>query len=219
MINLHSSFRLIIYWCSKLVTLPYNLLLQRNAREALGIDLTDQIAIIDEADSRPLYCPCLSIHRVLDLIPTLLSLSTTRLPQSILVTSFLQVCTYVSKFRNRLGPANLLHLKRLIVFLDALKQHVLEWKESRTCRPTGERKTMPGIMEKVEVITPAQLIERLGRKVLGINVLEIERYLKTSKVWIFFMLYYSVKLDCCSWIEGCEKDFWVLWQRGGEKRR
>lgn len=36
---------------AQLVTLPYNLLLQKNAREALGIDLTDQIVVIDEAHS------------------------------------------------------------------------------------------------------------------------------------------------------------------------
>ncbi|EUC60281.1 ATP-dependent DNA helicase CHL1, partial [Rhizoctonia solani AG-3 Rhs1AP] len=34
---------------AELVTLPYNLLLQKRAREALGIDLTDQIVIVDEA--------------------------------------------------------------------------------------------------------------------------------------------------------------------------
>lgn len=37
---------------AQLVTLPYNLLLQANARKALGIDLTDQIVVIDEAHSR-----------------------------------------------------------------------------------------------------------------------------------------------------------------------
>ncbi|EJT51272.1 hypothetical protein A1Q1_07550 [Trichosporon asahii var. asahii CBS 2479] len=34
---------------AQLVTLPYNLLLQKNAREALGIDLEGQIVVIDEA--------------------------------------------------------------------------------------------------------------------------------------------------------------------------
>lgn len=34
---------------AQLVLLPYNLLLQKTAREALGIDLTDQVVIIDEA--------------------------------------------------------------------------------------------------------------------------------------------------------------------------
>lgn len=42
---------------AQLVTLPYNLLLQKNAREALGIDLTDQIVVIDEAHSE-LEQPC-----------------------------------------------------------------------------------------------------------------------------------------------------------------
>ncbi|EGN98017.1 hypothetical protein SERLA73DRAFT_109321, partial [Serpula lacrymans var. lacrymans S7.3] len=35
--------------------LPYNLLLQRPAREALGIYLTDQIVVIDEAHSEITY--------------------------------------------------------------------------------------------------------------------------------------------------------------------
>lgn len=178
------------YLCSKLVTLPYNLLLQRTAREALGIDLTDQIIIIDEAHSRFLFCSSLSLDRsLLDLIPTILSLSTVRLPQSILMTSFIQVCTYVSKFRNRLSPANLLHLKRLVVFLDALKKYVLEWKESRLGKSVNES---PGITEKDEVITPAEFMERLGRKVSGINLLEIETYLKSSKVTVVWTLFLSL---------------------------
>lgn len=37
---------------SQLVTLPYNLLLQKTAREALGIDLSNQIVVIDEAHSK-----------------------------------------------------------------------------------------------------------------------------------------------------------------------
>ncbi|KAF8073637.1 helicase C-terminal domain-containing protein [Lyophyllum atratum] len=152
---------------AELVTLPYNLLLQKSAREALGIDLTNQIVIIDEAHN---------------LIPSLLSLSATRLPYTTLTTSFMQVCTYVSKFRNRLGPANLLHLKRLIVFLDALKKYVLEWKECRTGTPAKDSQGKSTQSEKAEVMTAAELLERLGRKATGINLLEIEKYLRASKV-------------------------------------
>lgn len=40
-----------LIWFPQLVTLPYNLVLQKSAREALGIDLTGQILVIDEAHS------------------------------------------------------------------------------------------------------------------------------------------------------------------------
>jgi hypothetical protein len=39
----------------QLVTLPYNLLLSKTARDALGIDLTNQVVIIDEAHSKQSY--------------------------------------------------------------------------------------------------------------------------------------------------------------------
>lgn len=35
----------------QVVTLPYNLLLHRDAREALGIDLINQVVVVDEAHS------------------------------------------------------------------------------------------------------------------------------------------------------------------------
>jgi chromosome transmission fidelity protein 1 len=65
----------------------------------------------------------------------------------------------------------MLHLKRLVVFLDALKKYVGEWKDVRVKEK-----------EKTEVMTVAQLTERMGKKVAGINLLEIESYLKRSKV-------------------------------------
>ncbi|KAJ7695957.1 helicase C-terminal domain-containing protein [Mycena rosella] len=142
---------------AELITLPYNLLLQKTAREALGIDLADQIVIIDEAHN---------------LIPTLLSLSTTRLPYSTLSTSFQQVCIYLSKFRTKLSASNVLHLKRLVLFMDALKKYVVEWKAQH-----GEPDK-----SKVELMTVAELLDRLGRKISGVNLLEIEGYLRSSKI-------------------------------------
>ncbi|KAF9485868.1 DNA repair helicase [Pholiota conissans] len=141
---------------AELVTLPYNLLLQKSAREALGINLKDQIILIDEAHN---------------LIPTLLSLSTAILNYSTLSTSFQQVCIYVSRFKTRLSAVNMLHLKRLVVFLDSLKKYVETWKSQK------DREKNP-----TEVMTVVQLIERMGRKVSGINLLEIESYLKRSKI-------------------------------------
>ncbi|EGO23609.1 hypothetical protein SERLADRAFT_349743 [Serpula lacrymans var. lacrymans S7.9] len=144
---------------AELVTLPYNLLLQRPAREALGIDLTDQIVVIDEAHN---------------LIPTLLALSSTRLTRRTLSTSLHQLSVYFQKFRNRLSAGHVLHLKRLITFLEAVQKHIAEWKSSKD----GVQK----LSDKVEVMTPQEFVQRLGRKVDGINLLEIETYLRNSKV-------------------------------------
>lgn len=65
---------------------------------------------------------------------------------------------------------NLIHLKRLVLILGALKKYVGEWKEEHV-----------KAKEKIEIMTVAQLMEKLGRRVAGINFLEVETYLKQSK--------------------------------------
>ena len=67
----------------------------------------------------------------------------------------------------------MLHLKRLVIFLDALKKYVGEWKDARVREKEKEM---------AEVMTVAQLTERMGKRVAGINLLEIEAYLRRSKV-------------------------------------
>ncbi|KIM88996.1 hypothetical protein PILCRDRAFT_812883 [Piloderma croceum F 1598] len=144
---------------AELVTLPYNLLLQKTAREALGIDLTNQIVIIDEAHN---------------LISTILSLATTRVPFHTLDTSLSQVSIYLTKFRTRLSANHVLHLKRLITFLEALKRYSTEWLEAAK----GKKQLGGG----VEVMTVAELMQRVGRKAESINMLEIESYVRSSKI-------------------------------------
>ena len=72
----------------------------------------------------------------------------------------------------------MLHLKRLVVFLDALKRYVLEWKEAQASKTTQGKHRV----EKLEVMTVAELSGRLGRKAAGVNLLEVAAYLKRSKV-------------------------------------
>jgi chromosome transmission fidelity protein 1 len=155
------------------VTLPYNLLLQKSAREALGIKLEGNIVIIDEAHSKTIFLPSrMLIKRPADLIPTLLSLSTVHLTSPTLSLSFRQVCIYVSRFKTRLSPANMLHLKRLVVVLESLKAYAAKWNDEKTSTKDNQP----------EVMTVGELISRLGKKVAGINLMEVEGYLKKSKV-------------------------------------
>ncbi|KAI0300192.1 helicase C-terminal domain-containing protein [Russula brevipes] len=90
---------------AEVVTLPYNLLLHREAREALNIDLTNQVVVIDEAHN---------------LISSLLALSTVTLPLGTLSLCLEQLTAYISRFKNRLASKHVLHLKRLYRLLHTL---------------------------------------------------------------------------------------------------
>ncbi|KAI0703917.1 DNA repair helicase [Earliella scabrosa] len=147
----------------QLVLLPYNLLLQKTAREALGIDLTHQVVIIDEAHN---------------LTSTLLSLSTTRLPLRTLSAARHQLSIYLSRFRNRLSTIHSIHLRRLTNFLDELARFAEEWRDEQL-KAKAERRVPTS---EVVVLTSGELTQRLGRKAEGVNLLEIEKYLRESKI-------------------------------------
>ncbi|KZT72447.1 DNA repair helicase [Daedalea quercina L-15889] len=144
---------------AQLVLLPYNLLLQKNAREALGVDLANQVVVIDEAHN---------------LISTLLSLSTTRLPVRTLSAARQQLSVYLSRFRTRLSTNHALHLTRLMGLLDALQRYADEWRKAQ-----GEALDKG---QGVEVMTPGELLQRLGRKSESVNLLEVENYLRSSRI-------------------------------------
>ncbi|THH20538.1 hypothetical protein EW146_g840 [Bondarzewia mesenterica] len=122
---------------AEVVTLPYNLLLQPTARQALNIDLSDQIVVIDEAHN---------------LIQSLLSLSTVALSLNVLTVSLNQLSTYLSKYQSQ-----------------AFKVFMTDWR--------GQRK-----QGSTEVMTVDAILQKLGRKLEGINLLEIQEYIRSSKI-------------------------------------
>ena len=88
--------------------------------------------------------------------------------------------------------------------VDALKKYVEVWKDA-----TSKEK------EKTEVMTVLQLTERMGRKVAGINLLEIEAYLKRSKV--SNLLQYTNEETFNFKILGGAKDGWIFGQASRER--
>ncbi|KAM0714356.1 hypothetical protein Q7P37_010143 [Cladosporium fusiforme] len=92
---------------AEMVTLPYPLLLQRTAREALGISLKGHVVIIDEA------------HNLMDAVEGIcsaqVSLVQLRLARESLVT-------YLQKFRNRLKGSNRMYVTQVVRVIDSLVQ-------------------------------------------------------------------------------------------------
>lgn len=87
------------------MTLPYPLLLQKSAREALDLSLKDHIVIIDEA------------HNLMDAIVGIHSLSVT-LDQ--VQEARAQLTVYLQKFRNRLKGKNRVYVAQTIRVIDSI---------------------------------------------------------------------------------------------------
>lgn len=113
------------------------------------------------------------------MIPTLLSLSSVRVTSHILSTSLNQVTTYYERFRTRLSVLHSLHLKRLINYMEAIQKVMDDWRATRS-------KADSTTDARIEVFTISNFMEKLGRNAVGINLLEIEAYLKRSKVTCSF---------------------------------
>jgi chromosome transmission fidelity protein 1 len=99
---------------SEIITLPYPLLLQKSAREALGIRLKGHVVIIDEA------------HNLMDAISGIHGIGVT-LDQ--LRKSRAQLGVYLQKFRNRLVGKNRVYVAQVVRLLDSLAGY-LEGKAS-----------------------------------------------------------------------------------------
>jgi chromosome transmission fidelity protein 1 len=94
---------------SEIVTLPYPLLLQKTAREALNISLKGHVVIIDEA------------HNLMDTISGIHSISVT---QAQLKRCRIQLGGYLQKFRNRLKGKNRVYVAQIVRLIDSVYGHL-----------------------------------------------------------------------------------------------
>ncbi|KAL9606008.1 MAG: hypothetical protein Q9179_000796 [Wetmoreana sp. 5 TL-2023] len=92
---------------SEVVTLPYPLLLQKSAREALGISLKGHIVVIDEA------------HNLMDAISSIHSIAVT---QSQLHRCQTQLRVYLQKFRNKLKGKNRVYVTQAARLIDSVSE-------------------------------------------------------------------------------------------------
>lgn len=90
---------------AEIVTLPYPLLLQKSAREALGISLKDHVVIIDEAHN---------------LISAIEGIHSTQITKAQLGKSRACLMLYLQKFRNRLKGGNRVYVTQVVRVIDSL---------------------------------------------------------------------------------------------------
>lgn len=138
--NLGRSMGVCPYYASRpaiesteILTLPYPLLLQKSAREALGVSVKDHVVIVDEA------------HNLMDAIADTYSCSIS-LRQIETATSHVMV--YAQQFKNRLKGKNRMYVAQIIRLLTSISQCL--------------RSVASDTPEREVLITPARLLAGKG---------------------------------------------------------
>ncbi|KAL4919114.1 helicase C-terminal domain-containing protein [Aspergillus aurantiobrunneus] len=142
---------------SEIVTLPYPLLLQRSAREALNLSVKGHVIVIDEA------------HNLMDAISNIHSVTVTL---SQLQTSIFQLTTYARKFKSRLKGKNRSYVAQVIRLVSSISDHLQSILNSKL--PTEGSVLASELMsgKGVDQINPYKLCRylqesKLARKVDG----------------------------------------------------
>jgi chromosome transmission fidelity protein 1 len=149
---------------AEIVTLPYPLLLQKSAREALGISLRGHVVIIDEAHN---------------LMSALEGIHSTEVTEGQLTTARDSIMTYLQKFRNRLKGANRVYVTQVVRVVGSLLHAISNAVKSG--KATGHIATEELLSGKgADQVNLAKLVKyitdsKLARKVEGYN-----SYLKES---------------------------------------
>ncbi|PWN26227.1 DNA repair helicase [Jaminaea rosea] len=147
---------------AELVTLPYSLLLQKTARETLGISLKGSIVLVDEA------------HNLID---TVLAVHTCFINSTQLTVAKGQIEEYLRRFGGRLRGDSEVHLRTLRRLLDGLEKLCSRWAQSKT----KTKASTPGAQDE-EVWTAARVISELGGNLDTINFAQLERFLKEGQI-------------------------------------
>ncbi|KAF7185625.1 ATP-dependent DNA helicase chl1 [Pseudocercospora fuligena] len=141
---------------AEMVTLPYPLLLQKSAREALGISLKRHVVVIDEA------------HNLMNAVEGIYS---ARITEAQLRRAKKGLITYLQKFRNRLKGSNRTYVTQIVRVIDSLLSFLAGVKDQNISgNVTSPSALLAG--KAVDQINLAKLVRyvdesKLARKVEG----------------------------------------------------
>ncbi|RPA73019.1 DNA repair helicase [Ascobolus immersus RN42] len=139
---------------TEVITLPYQLLLQKSAREALGISLKNNVVIIDEA------------HNLMDTISALYS---TTITLSQVQRAELQLKGYLHKFGKRLKGKNRVYIAQILKLLIGLREFLEK-----------EKTTNPKSTTDTRIVPPTDITSYKG--IDQVNLFKLLTYIHESKL-------------------------------------
>ncbi|KAJ5692097.1 hypothetical protein N7462_001520 [Penicillium macrosclerotiorum] len=142
---------------SEIITLPYPLLLQRSAREALNLSVRGHVIIIDEA------------HNLMDAISGIHSVAVSL---SQLQSAITQLTTYARKFKTRLKGKNRSYVAQVIRLVSSIASHLQAISQQKGPQEGSVRSADLMAGKGVDQINPYKLSRylqesKLARKVDG----------------------------------------------------
>ncbi|KAI4387407.1 hypothetical protein MLD38_005244 [Melastoma candidum] len=148
-----------------LVVLPYQSLLSKASRESLGLNLKNNVVIIDEA------------HNLAD---SLISMYDSKIAESQLADVHLHLEKYLEHFRNLLGHGNRRYIQMLMVVTKALLR-ALEGKNDVLPIPYTNSETIPG--KQLACCSSVTINEFLfSSNIDNINLVKLLHYMKESNI-------------------------------------
>lgn len=139
---------------AELVTLPYNLLLQKDARNALGISLAGCIVLIDEA------------HNLID---TILSTHSVTIDSRQIVQASKQIDTYLDRFALRLKGSNEQNLRKVRKVLSSMSSFF----SKHAAKGKGDSEV---------VMSAADMVRGMTGNLDQINLVTLETWLKETQI-------------------------------------
>ncbi|KEF62890.1 uncharacterized protein A1O9_00864 [Exophiala aquamarina CBS 119918] len=155
---------------TEVLTLPYPLLLQKSARNALGVSVKDNIVIIDEA------------HNLMDAIADTYSIS---LQLCQLQEAARRTTAYVARFKNRLKGKNRVYVTQVIRLLNSITDCLRATMKLTPPQETTVTATQLMSGKGVDQIKPHKLLQylyesKLAHKVEGYTEAQGQQEAKSS---------------------------------------
>ncbi|CAF4647698.1 unnamed protein product [Rotaria sp. Silwood1] len=150
-----------------LVVLPYQTLMHKSTREACGIEMRDNVVIIDEAHNLP---------------DAICAMHSNEINGNQLIDSYGQLSRYHEKYKARLTAKNLLAIKQLLDVQINLIKTLCSQENLSTIYDSEKWSNLVVSSNKTETSSTFDLIDYLSDAGIYVNLFQLIDYIKTNEI-------------------------------------
>ncbi|CAF3720864.1 unnamed protein product [Rotaria sordida] len=150
-----------------LVVLPYQTLMHKSTREACGIEMRDNVVIIDEAHNLP---------------DAICAMHSSEINGNQLIDSYGQLSRYHEKYKARLTAKNLLAIKQLLDVQINLIKTLCSQENLPAVYDTEKWSNLVVSSNKTETSSTFDLIDYLSDAGVYVNLFQLIDYIKTNEI-------------------------------------